>query len=360
MAQEKLHRFHIMLMVLNTQSGIALFTLPRITAHHFGTNGWLALVIVFLFATFNTMLISAVYRLGRGTSVFDILRASLPRVILYPLYLLIASNFAMFGCLVIKQYAMIYQLMIFPMTPDIVLKVFVDILVFLYITKGIYTMSKANIFFVVILVLQLPLTLFFIPDFALVRLTPFLFQGGKDMAEGFLFVYQTYLGYELTLFLFPYAEKTTKWLKYVHFANTLSMAIYLIITVMVFGFFNVHELNFSAFPILDMFGYLKFPFIERIHNFLLSMFLFSVVHTAAMYYWASKAVIKQVFPRIPPMLLVALTMAATIAVSLTPDSLMEVEWWLRNITLIQLVFSIGFPLLLILLLLIQRRRKKHA
>ncbi|RRJ64192.1 hypothetical protein EHV15_15635 [Paenibacillus oralis] len=203
MAQEKLHRFHIMLMMLNTQSGIALFTLPRITAHHFGTNGWLSLIIVFLFASLNTMLISAVYRLGRGTSVFEILRDSLPRVILYPLYLLIGSNLAMFG-------------------------------------------------------------------------------------------------------------------------------------------------------------YLRFPFVERIHNFLLSMYLFSVVHTGAMYYWASKAMIKQVFPRVPPKLLLALTMAATIAVSLTPDSLMDVEWWLRNITLVQLAFSVGFPLLLILLLFIQRREKKHA
>lgn len=52
----------------------------------------------------------------------------------------------MIGCLVAKQYAMIYQILIFPTTSEMVLKLFVDVLVFLYVAKGIYTMSKANTF----------------------------------------------------------------------------------------------------------------------------------------------------------------------------------------------------------------------
>lgn len=66
MDREKLNRFHIALMVFNTQSGIILFTLPRITAHYMGTNGWLMLIPMFLLVTLNIMLISAVYRMGGG------------------------------------------------------------------------------------------------------------------------------------------------------------------------------------------------------------------------------------------------------------------------------------------------------
>ncbi|MDU7476256.1 MAG: GerAB/ArcD/ProY family transporter [Paenibacillus macerans] len=360
MEHEKLHRIHIAFLIFNTQSGIVLFILPRLTAQYFGTNGWLAIVIVFLFVTLNIMLISAVYRLGRGASVFEILQASLPRVILYPLYLLLGGIFGMIGCLVAKQYAMIYQILIFPTTSEMVLKLFVDVLVFLYVAKGIYTMSKANTFFVAALLSQLPLAFNFMRDFDFVRLTPFVFQGGTDMQEGFLRVFGAYAGYELSLFLFPYAEKSKKWLRYVHVGNAITVSIYLIVSILSYGYFNSDELTHIAFPLLDMYAYLRFPFVERVQNFLFSVFLFSILQTAGMYYWSSQEVLSQVFRRINWKVLILVTMVMTILISLIPKTLIEVEGWFRYFTMAQLAFSAGFPLLLIILLLLQRGRKKHA
>jgi hypothetical protein len=206
--REKLNRFHIALMVFNTQSGAVLFTLPRLTAHDFGTNGWLMILPMFVLVTLNIMLISAVYRMGRGQSIFDILSASLPRFLLIPLYVLLWGLFSMIGCLVIKQYALIYQMLIFPATSDLILKTFVDVLVVLYITKGIYTMSKANVIFSLLLLLQIPLIVLFVHEFDLSRFTPFWLKEGADMYEGLNNLYGAFLGYELCLFLFPYAEKT--------------------------------------------------------------------------------------------------------------------------------------------------------
>ncbi len=360
MDREKLNRFHIALMVFNTQSGIVLFTLPRITAHYFGTNGWLMLLPMFLLVTLNIMLISAVYRMGRGKSVFDILGASLPRLLLVPLYVLLWGLFSMIGCLVVKQYALIYQMLIFPTTSDMVLKVFVDVLVFLYVAKGIYTVSKANVIFSFLLLLQIPLAFFFLDEFDLVRLTPFLLQEGTDMKEGFIRLYGAYMGYELTLFLFPYAENNKRWLKHVHLGNGITMFIYLLVTFLAYGFFGHKALIHSSFPILDMYAYLHFPFIERIQNFLFSLFLFSIMHTGAMYYWSGQAVMSRVLPRIPWKMIVVLSMVATACVGMIPKSLIEVEAWFRYLTIAQIGFSFGFPLLLLLLLLVQRRFKKHA
>ncbi|MGP0584137.1 GerAB/ArcD/ProY family transporter [Paenibacillus timonensis] len=360
MDQEKLNRFHIALMVFNTQSGIILFTLPRITTHYIGTNGWLMLIPMFLLVSLNIMLISAVYRMGGGKSVFEILGASLPRFFLVPLYLLLWGLFSMIGCLVVKQYALIYQMLIFPSTSDMVLKIYVDVLLFLYVTKGIYTMSKANVIFSLLLLLQVPLALFFIKGFDLARLTPFLFQEGADMKEGLIGIYGAYMGYELSLFLFPYAENNKRWLKYVHLGNGITMFVYLLVTFLAYGFFSHRALIHSSFPILDMYAYLRFPFVERIQNFLFGLFMFSIVHTAGMYYWSGQTVMSQVFRRISWKVIIFLSMAVTIAIAMIPKSLIEVEAWFRYLTMAQLGFSFGFPLLLILLLLLQRRLKKHA
>lgn len=360
MDREKLNRFHIALLVFNTQSGIVLFTLPRITANYFGTNGWLMILPMFLLVTLNIMLISAVYRLGKGRSVFEILSASLPRFLLIPLYFALWGLFGMIGCLVIKQYALIYQMLIFPSTSDTVLKLFVDVLVFLYVIKGIYTMSKANVIFSLLLLLQIPLAFFFFEEFDLARLTPFIFQEGKDMKEGFIRLYGAYMGYELCLFLFPYAEKNKKWLKYIHLGNGITMFIYMLVTFLAYGFFSHKTIIHVSFPILDMYAYLRFPFIERIQNFLFSLFLFSILHSGGMYYWSSQEVISQVFRRVNWKVIVFLTMVATITVSSIPKTLIVVESWFRYVTLAQMGVSFGFPLLLLLLLLLQRGTKKHV
>ncbi|MFD1175084.1 GerAB/ArcD/ProY family transporter [Paenibacillus puldeungensis] len=358
LVQEKLHRLHIALLVFNTQTGVVVLTLPRTTAKYFGTNGWVTLLITFLIVTIDIMLITWVYKLGHGASVFDILQSSLPRVIYYPLYFFLGCLFSMIGCLVTKQYVMIYQMLIFPSTSDVLLKLVVDILVFLLVIKGLYTMSKANVFFVVFLVLQFPIAVYLLPNFDFVRLTPFLFQGGSDMREGFIRVFGAYMGYELVLFIFPYTEKNNNWLKYIHLGNGFTSLIYLLITLECYGFFNVNELVHLAFPILDMYAYISLAFIERMQNFLYSFFILSILLTGAMYYWTSQEVFSKALPWLPGKLTVFLTMVITMFITYIPKTLIEVENWFRTATIIEIFVSFGLPLLLILLLFIQRGREK--
>lgn len=170
-------------------------------------------------------------------------------------------------------------------------------------------------------------------------------------------VFGAYAGYELSLFLFPYAEKSKKWLRYVHVGNAITVSIYLIVSILSYGYFNSDELTHIAFPLLDMYAYLRFPFVERVQNFLFSVFLFSILQTAGMYYWSSQEVLSQVFRRINWKVLILVTMVMTILISLIPKTLIEVEGWFRYFTMAQLAFSAGFPLLLIILLLLQRGRK---
>ncbi|MEK5479361.1 GerAB/ArcD/ProY family transporter [Paenibacillus sp. FSL R5-0407] len=360
MSHEKLHRFQIALLIFNTQTGVVLFILPRTVATYFGTNGWIALIFMFLPITLNILLITSVYRLGRGASIFAILKSGIPRFLLFPIYLVMGSGLAMVGCLVIKQYVMIYQLLIFPQTPDIVLKLVVDIIVFLLVTKGIYNISKANVFFVALLITMVPLSFIFMKDFDITRMSSFFFKEGKDFGQGFIKVYGSFMGYELSLFLFPYAEKGKKWLKYIHLGNSMTVLVYLLVTVICYGFFNYKELVHLSFPLLDMFGYLYFPFVERVQNFLYSLFLVSILITGGMYYWSSQAVFTELIPRLPWKWALFFVMASTFIVAFIPKSLIEVEDWFNVLIYLQLGVAIVIPLLALLALLIQKGRKRHA
>lgn len=359
MAQEKLHRFSIAMLIFNTQAGVVQFTLPRTVATHFGTNGWIVIILVYLIVALNIALINAVYRLGKGRSLFAILQDGLPRFMLIPVYLVAGSLFALIGCLVIKQYVLIYQMIIFPSTSDLMLKIIIDILVFLFVTKGIYNMSKANLLMVFILLMIVPSGFMLLGDFDLLRLSPYLFKDGHNWLKGFANVYAAFMGYELSLLLFPYTEKNNKWLKYVHLGNSLTMLIYVSVVLLCYGFFNYHELRYLSFPLLDMFGYLQFPFVERIQNFIFSLFLFSIITTSGMYFWSSQQMYSAVLPKFPWKLLLALIMILAIGVSYIPKSLIIVEQWFDILSLIEVGVAVGLPLLALLAILIQRGRRKH-
>lgn len=354
LAQEKLHRFSIAILIFNTQAGVVQFILPRTIATHFGTNGWIVVIPVYLAVSLNIVLINTVYRLGKGKSIFAILEGGLPKWFLVPIYLFVGGIFAMIGCLVVKQYVLIYQMIVFPSTSDMLMKIFIDILVFLFVSKGIYNMSKANMMIVFILFAILPTGFMLLNDLDVMRLTPYVFKEGKDWLQGFANVYAAFMGYELSLLLFPYAEKNTKWLKYVHFGNSITMFIYLSTTLLCYGFFSYLELVHLSFPLLDMFGYLQFSFVERIQNFLFSVFLLSMIVTAGMYFWSSQQIYSAVFTKIPWKLLLLLLMLTSIGVSYIPKSLIIVEKWFRVLSLCEIGAAISLPILAILAILIQR------
>lgn len=144
---DKLRPFHITVLVYMTQAGIVMFTLPRSLADYFGTNGWLVLIPCFLLSSFNIYLITLVFRLGKGRSVFEIMEQSIPKGILYPFYMCLASVWLIFGCMIGKKYVLLFQMLSFPTTNPMIFKLAIDLLLFLMLIKGLFTISKSATLF---------------------------------------------------------------------------------------------------------------------------------------------------------------------------------------------------------------------
>lgn len=356
MATEKLSSTHIALMISNTQAGVVVFTLPRLLSTHFGTNGWLAIIPMFLLASLNIYLISLVNRLGKGTSVFEILKTSIPNWILYPLYLGIGFVFAVIGSLVVKQYSLIYQMLIFPTTSDMIMKLVIDILVFILLTKGIYVISKANIIFVAILCLQMPMFYFTLEEFDWARLTPFFFKETENMAEGWINLYGAFMGYELSILLIPFANPKMKWMRAVQIGNLITAILYISIAVSSFGFFGYTMLKNQSFPYLDQIGYIKLPFVERLQNFLYSFFVLSIIQTAVMFLWSSCVTLKQVTTKLNFKFIGFIIIVTIYMLAFIPKSLIAVEQWFKYVTYTEIIIAFGLPILTIIVLLMQKRK----
>ncbi|WP_096186680.1 GerAB/ArcD/ProY family transporter [Evansella halocellulosilytica] len=204
---EKLHPFHVAILVYMVQSGVVIFVVPRVLAETFGTFGWLMLPCYLAVTGVNIWLISLVYRLNSGEGVFEMIDRITPKAIRYPVYVILSAFWAVLATLVAKKYVLVTQIMTFTTTPPYFILGTVLVVSVLIALNGIYNVVKtATVFFGLSMWLIL-LGLFFIGEIELKRYTAFLFKEGTWDFSGMVDIYVSFLGYEIALFLFPYINK---------------------------------------------------------------------------------------------------------------------------------------------------------
>lgn len=348
--KEKLSHAHAAILLYMVQTGIVIFSLPQIEAYYFGTNGWLAVPIAAAIATANIIFIGLVHRLGQGKSVFELMEQAIPKWLLSPLYAGLIGVWSMLGCLVAKEYILIFQMIAFPTTNPMLFKLIVDLLILYLVTKGIYSIGKAASAFFWLIIWMTLLLLFFIGDFDWKRMTGFVLQGGVDMQQGILTVMLAFLGYELSMLLFPYADRKTKIISATVKGNLLLAFGYTLLGIVSFGFYSVDQLKVMLFPVLDLMAFIVFPFVERLENLFYGVFLFSILITSAMFIWAAAEAGKRIVPRAGSTTLASCIVAINYFVSLLPRTLSDIQLWLRIIGRIELGVAFGLPLFILLLL----------
>lgn len=351
--RERLNGFHISILIFMVQSGVMSFSLPRVVSEQFGTNGWLALGFCYVISLCNIGLIWAVYRMGKGEGVFELLERTFPRFMLYPFYVAIAAVWAILGCTVGKQYILIFQMIAFPTTNPMIFKVIMDVLIFLLLIKGIYNICKASTIFFYLTIWIVPLFFALSQHFKVLRLTPFVFQSTEAPVtiSGLAQVYTAFLGYEVCMLLFPYVTRKTKLIRAVFIGNTAAMLFYLLICVLANGMYSFEQLKRLMYPVLELLSYIEFPFMERIENLLYSFFLFKILITTVMYFWAAAEALKRIFPKNKWNLVELGLVLVTLYIARFPELLRQTEIWLRNLAWAEMGLSFGLPLLLIIILM---------
>lgn len=359
--REKLSFFHVMILTYMIQTGVIVFSLAHLEATYFGTNGWMIVLVISFIVALNLLLISIVHRLSNGRSIFEILEESISKIILIPIYLGLSGLWALIGCMVVKEYVLVFQMHAFPTTSPMAFKVVINILAYLLVIKGIYNISKAStLFFFCIIWMNI---LFFktLDDIEMVRLTPYLFQdGGDPWWKGFFHIYLGFIGYELSLLLFPYVSKNTKLVKAVLSGHLLRTFFYLTLGFISYAIVGHGALKEMKFPLLDLLGYIRLPFVERVENLFYGFFLFTTLVTLVMYYWAAGESMLRIFPALKSSVHYFVIILATLLVSSVPIVLDDIVQWLFVLGCIQIGFAFVMPILLILLLLIQRRKAVNS
>ncbi|MDX8360432.1 GerAB/ArcD/ProY family transporter [Cytobacillus sp. IB215316] len=356
--QEKLQPFPTAILIHMVQSGIILFSLPRVAADAFGTNGWIGVLLISLIVMLNIVLISLVFHFGKGRSIFNIFEDALPISLLRPFYLLLALQWGTLAVVIAKDFEMLLRMLYYPTMPFTGYVFLSILLTYWLVTSGIYHISKATVIFFYLSIWTVPLLLFHLSEFKFFRFTPFVFEGSKKIIEGGSGVFTAFLGYEIILLLFPYLAVKKSTVKAFFYANVITTMVYFFVCIVSFGYFSFDYLRNESFPSLTLLDYIRFPFVERIEGFLYNLASLSVLVTVVMYYWSANEAIKHALPKIKPNRSFALLLIVTFIISLNLTLIREVELVLTILARIEIAIAILLPIILIVLISITHMRRK--
>ncbi|MCT8137962.1 GerAB/ArcD/ProY family transporter [Anaerobacillus sp. CMMVII] len=357
--KEKIHYTQLAVTVYMIQSGVILFALPRLVAEAFGTNGWLGVLILSSIVLVNLYLIILVYKKGNGQSVFAILEASLPKILLYPLYLYIIISCGLLGVFVAKNYTLLIQLTMFPeVNPNHLLFLFLIVAMY-FVSKGIYNMAKITVICFLYTIWTTFLLLIVIEEFSFLRMTSFLLQNATDPIGMGLEAYSAFLGFELVLFMFPYLQRDGTFGKAIVVGHLFTTFIYTVVCYVAMGFFSFEQLTNILYPVQVILKFMETPMIERIENFVFAIFLLKILVTVVFYHWVALEVTKQFFKKAKESKLISFLFLGTFLVAIIPTIQREVNEIFAMVVNPYIVFTFCFPLLLLFLLWIQAKKARR-
>jgi spore germination protein (amino acid permease) len=354
--KEKLSPFQASILIYLIQSGVTLFSLPRLVAEAFGTNGWIGLIIIYFIVNLNLILIWLVFKLSKGKSMLEII-AIFPKWLTLPFCLFIAIIWILLGVFVIVKFSMILKMLFYQNVSLIYFFSMGFLLTFLLLKKDLYQIAKATVVLFYFTVWTVFLLAFHLPEFSFMRLTPFIFKGETDMLNGGMSIFTALLGYELSILFIHMIER--KQLKSLIAGNSITSLVYFGVTFVSFGFFSFEQLLREMYPVVTLLGYISFPVLERVENFTFSVFGLKVLMTTVMYLWGAKELLQYQFKRVKPNFLVIGILITGFFVSFIPKVINDVEQWLTYITYAATSIAFLVPIFLLLTVLLTKKMNRN-
>jgi spore germination protein (amino acid permease) len=344
--KEKLSPVQVSILIYMIQSGVVLFSLPRLTGEAFGTNGWIGLILVYIIVNLNLVLIWLVFKVGNGRS-FSELMGLLPKWLTIPLILFLALQWTTLGTMVMVNFVFLLRIMFYHNVSKLLLMAMGLGLSFVVVKKSILSIAKATTVLFYFTIWTVFLLFFHLQDFSFTRLTPFIFQGEKDLIKGGVAVYTSLLGYELSILFLHKVEN--KKLRAIIVGNTITTVVYFGVCFVSYGFFGFEMMIKDMYPVVTLLKYISFPVLERVENFIFSLFGLKVLITTVMYLWGAKEVIQQQFKGTSRKYILITIFVVSAMVSLVPKISREANLLLEYLAYVETAVAFIFPALLLLI-----------
>ncbi|EJL23549.1 endospore germination permease [Brevibacillus sp. BC25] len=271
------------LLIHGAQVGIGVLTIPRELAEKASTDGWISLLIGWLAATLVSLVITNMMKQYPEKTIIDIFPLILGKwlgrvaIALMSIYCGIAAFVLMINATGIINVWLLSQ------TPAYVVVFLFALPTYLVLQGGLRAIGRyAELVFYLTLWIPFVLTTAY-REVHWLNLLPVIKDGWHPIWEASKSTVLSFLGFEFGYFAYPFLQKKEYASLGIVIANTLTMLVYMSVTIVCFAYFSPDEITQYTWPTLNLWKAIEFRFLERVDILFLSSYLFILSTTALPY-----------------------------------------------------------------------------
>lgn len=346
-------------MIHGAQVGVGLLSLPKELAQFAGTDGWISLLIGWAIAVLASVIIVQIMKQHPEDTLYDLIPRYFGKAIglFIKIFIIFYFGFVFFTSVVTS--GGVIKLEILAKTPPYV--------VMLLLAIPIYTIARNH---VRVLARYAELTfwgfiwmavvyLFPMREGHWLNLLPVLKEGWKPVLGAVQTTGLSFLGFETAFILYPFLKHKEAAVKGVVIANTLSMAVYMVVIIVCFVFFSPDDITSYRLPTLKAVKIVEFRFLERFEIIFLLGYLFMLSRVWIFYLYYALLGTSQLLGKQDhkPLLRIVLTGMFVLFFFYRP-SVEQHEFQKELLGKMGLYFAFAFPLFLLAYTRIFRRFRK--
>jgi spore germination protein (amino acid permease) len=283
------------LIIFETQVGIGILSIPRDLAIAAGTDGWISIVLGSILSTLVSLVVIRIMNKNPESTLFELLSLYFGTMVGKSIYVLWILYTAYAASVVLFSTVYIVKLWIVPDIQAFILLILFIIPIYIITKHGIRVIGLfAELVFIISLWMPF-LLLYALKDTHWLFLLPIGKEGLIPILSTVKRTILSFLGFELAFMLFPFLKDKKSASKGIIIGNSLSMIVFVIVTIICFVRFSPDEIKDYAYPTLNLLKLIQLPFLERLEIIFLSIYLFTLFMTIIPYLYTAVLGVSELF-----------------------------------------------------------------
>lgn len=260
-------------LIHGAQVGIGITKYPLQLAEVAGTDGWMGIILGWAISVMASLMIIQVMKKHPEENLINLLQRYFGKWMGKLFTIFITLYMVLVAYLVMQRMALHVKSWVLQQTPIYVLLILFAIPSYIIIRGGVQIIGRyAELVFFMSLWLFF---IFLIPlgDSHWIHLLPLFKEGLQPVLLSASSSVFSFLGFEIALFLYPYLQKKQKASIGIVVANSLTMLVYLYVTIVCYVFFSPDQITQLYEPTLSIVKVIQFKFIERFDMILITFYI---------------------------------------------------------------------------------------
>ncbi|WP_078431605.1 GerAB/ArcD/ProY family transporter [Metabacillus halosaccharovorans] len=276
--KDKISYLQLICMIVQTQIGVGILSLPHDVALVSKNDGWISTLIAGVVVQVIIFILWSLFKRFPNLTFYEIIIELLGKKIGKLFILFYIAYFVLTGSFVLIRYSQVINIWILQKTPKWVM-ILLMIIVCMYIVKGSFrAIARFYVFVTPLLLIFVALITYSLKDSNILYIFPIGINGFSNIIKGSKEATFAMIGFEIVFLLYPLLrESNSKKLKGMSVANIIVTLLYsyLVFSSLIY-FETSQDLFLTPQPLLYMIKAYSFQILERTDLFFLSIWIVCV------------------------------------------------------------------------------------